>query len=158
MRPAAPLFVLVTADSHVSGIGAAIAVSFAQAGATVIIAQRDISNTATRDAIRALPGGKAEIIKCDLNDMENVKGVFDEAVKITGEVDILVNCGGMLIREDAVNVLEEDWNFVSRQWELKAFCQFSASTWWLRALVTPLRSSTSTSTRCSSYVKRPDAT
>ena len=51
--------------------------------------------------------------------MESVKAVFDEAIKVTGEVHILVNCGGMLIREDSVNVLEEDWNFVSRQSELK---------------------------------------
>ncbi|CAD6578257.1 MAG: reductase [Tremellales sp. Tagirdzhanova-0007] len=103
---------LITGGSR--GIGAAIAIALAQAGANIIIAQRDESHTITRDAIRALPGRKAEILKCDLSDLDEVKTVFESAVGIAegGRVHILVNCGGMLIREDAVNVEFDDWTKV----------------------------------------------
>jgi 2-deoxy-D-gluconate 3-dehydrogenase len=101
---------LVTGGSR--GIGAAIAVALAQAGASVCIAQRDSSNTATADTIRA-NGGRAKILTCDLSHIEEVKTVFDRALEVMGgTIDILVNCGGLLKRAPAVEVLEADWDYV----------------------------------------------
>ena len=104
------------ADLRTAGIGAAIALALAQAGADLILAQRDIAHTTTRDTIRGLPGGKAkaEIIQCDLTDLENVKSVFDRALKVAegGEVHILVNNAGMLMRQDSVDIGLDDWNQV----------------------------------------------
>jgi len=104
---------LVTGASR--GIGAAIALALAQAGAFVILAQRDVSNTSTLDAIKADPAAAgATIIKCDLSDLGQVKGVFDEALKVApqGRIEILVNNAGMLTRIDAVDIPYEAWSQV----------------------------------------------
>ena len=94
-----------------AGIGAAMTLALAQAGADIISAQRDTSNTSTRDAVQAV-GRKCEIIECDLTDSESVKTTFERGVKAMGNVDILINCGGMLQRQDTVDILEADWNRV----------------------------------------------
>ncbi|ORY24472.1 hypothetical protein BCR39DRAFT_566597 [Naematelia encephala] len=100
---------LVTGGSR--GIGQAIAIALAQAGARIVLAQRDVGNTATRDAIRAL-STECEIVHCDLTDLDDVKTVFQRTLQVVNEVHILVNCGGMLMREDTVNVSEQDWTKV----------------------------------------------
>lgn len=75
--------------------------------------QRDESNTATRDAIRAL-GRRGEIAVCDLADLSAVKTVFDRALELMGgEVHIMVNCGGIQRRAPAVDFPESDWDEVS---------------------------------------------
>lgn len=104
---------LITGGSR--GIGASIAIAFAQAGARIVIAQRDVSNTATRDAIVAA-GGQADIVQCDLGDRADAEKVFDKALQVVGSggIDILVNNGGMLERTDSVDVSQEEWDRVSR--------------------------------------------
>ncbi|KAG8748552.1 hypothetical protein FRC10_003686 [Ceratobasidium sp. 414] len=81
-------------------------------GADVCIVQRDESNTATRDAARAL-GRRAEIVVCDLADLPAVKTVFDRAVELMGgQVHIMVNCGGIQRRAPAVEFPEDYWDEV----------------------------------------------
>ncbi|GFZ51397.1 hypothetical protein JCM24511_09159 [Saitozyma sp. JCM 24511] len=100
---------LITGGSR--GIGQAIAIALSQAGAHVVLAQRDVSNTSTRDKIVA-SGGRCDIIKCDLEDLKDCENVFDRAVEAVGEVQVLVNCGGMLRRTDSVDVKQEEWQQV----------------------------------------------
>ena len=64
---------LVTGGSR--GIGAAMALALAQSGASVCIAQRDTTNTSTRDKIEA-EGGTATIVPCDLSNIEDVNGTM----------------------------------------------------------------------------------
>jgi 2-deoxy-D-gluconate 3-dehydrogenase len=90
----------------------------AQAGARVVLAQRDVSNTDTLDAIRKL-GGQADIIPCDLSIREDAAKVVDRALAIVDHIDILVNNGGMLQRADSVDVKDDDWDYVS---VIKAVC------------------------------------
>ncbi|OAA63427.1 2-deoxy-d-gluconate 3-dehydrogenase [Niveomyces insectorum RCEF 264] len=56
------------------GIGQAIALAFAEAGADILLVQRDAVNTGTRDAIVAL-GRSAEIYVADLASKEDVAGL-----------------------------------------------------------------------------------
>jgi len=94
------------------GIGEACAIALAQAGADICLIQRDTTKTSTRDAIRLL-GVRAEIVGCDLSDMEAVKGVFARALEVMGgEIHILVNCGGIQRRHPAVDFPENDWDEV----------------------------------------------
>ncbi|RSL55434.1 hypothetical protein CEP53_007085 [Fusarium sp. AF-6] len=114
--PALDLFSLKGKNAFVTGgsrgIGAAIAIALADAGASICISQRDTANTDTADAIRAR-GVKAEIIPCDLGDMDAVKGVFQQALDfMDGRIDILVNCGGILKRKEVLSVSEEEWDVV----------------------------------------------
>jgi hypothetical protein len=102
----------------IPGIGASIAIALAQAGARVVLAQRDVSNTDTQDAIRKL-GGQADIIPCDLSIREDAAKVVDRALAIVDHIDILVNNGGMLQRADTVDVKDDDWDYVGIR---KAVC------------------------------------
>lgn len=101
---------LVTGGSR--GIGAAIAIALADAGASVCVAQRDPSHTSTADTIRSR-GHRAEILSCDMTNREDVKGLFQRALDaMGGEIHILVNCAGLLKRSDSTELSEEDWDAV----------------------------------------------
>lgn len=117
--PALELFSLRGKNALVTGgsrdIGAAISIASADAGASVCIAQRDTSNTATADAIHSR-GGRAKTIACDLTDVHTTKNVFQEALNIMdGEIDILVNCAGILKRKECLEVTESDWDGVREE-------------------------------------------
>ncbi len=80
---------IVTGSSR--GIGEAIAMSFAEHGAKVVLASRKIEGlVAVRDRIREA-GGVAEAIACHTGDPDAVKALFTEAVEKLGQVDVLVN-------------------------------------------------------------------
>ncbi|CAE7070796.1 unnamed protein product [Rhizoctonia solani] len=112
--PSSQLFSLAGQTAIVTGgIGAACAIALAEAGANICLIQRDDSNTATRDAIRAL-GRRADIAICDLSDLEAVRTVFDRALDLMGgQVHIMVNCGGIQRRAPAVEFPESYWDEVS---------------------------------------------
>ena len=96
---------LVTGSA--GGMGAAIAIAFAQAGATV--ATHDIRPpSATTDAIIAA-GGKSAAFVADLSDTAAPEALFKQVLAKFGRVDILVNNAGIILREDAVNVPLADW-------------------------------------------------
>ncbi|KZP24900.1 NAD(P)-binding protein [Athelia psychrophila] len=101
--------VLITGATR--GIGAACAVALAQAGASICLVQRDSTNLATHDTIKA-QGAKVEVLHCDLADLEAVKAVFGKAVALMGEVHILVNCAGIQRRAPSVDFSEQDWDDV----------------------------------------------
>lgn len=103
--------VLITGGSR--GIGQAMAVALAEAGASICIAQRDLENTETADMIRS-KGAHVHVIKCDLTDVEDAKSVVQKALDVMGgRIDVVVNCGGLLQRKESVLVTEEDWDSVS---------------------------------------------
>ncbi len=93
-----------------TGIGQAIAVALANAGADVAcVGRTPAEDTVAR--IREL-GRKAEIISADLSSIEPVGRVVDETVSKLGGLDILVNNAGIIRRADAVDFTEEDWDAV----------------------------------------------
>lgn len=73
-----------------TGIGRAIATTFAKNGAKVVIAGRtaETIEAAARDI-----DGKAVV--CDVTKIADVERLFEEAKSITGRVDILVNNAGV---------------------------------------------------------------
>jgi len=94
---------LVTGAS--SGIGAAIAISFADAGWDVMAAGRDegrLEEVAdVSDNIAIWSGELGESAECD----ELVADTIDEF----GAIDCLVNCAGILLRGDAVEISDDEW-------------------------------------------------
>ncbi|OYY91014.1 MAG: 2-deoxy-D-gluconate 3-dehydrogenase [Sphingomonas sp. 28-66-16] len=93
-----------------TGIGQAIAVALAQAGADVACVGRTPAND-TVAHVEAL-GRRATIIAADLSTIEPVGRIVDEAVDRLGALDILVNNAGIIRRADAVDFSEEDWDAV----------------------------------------------
>ncbi|WP_380787845.1 2-dehydro-3-deoxy-D-gluconate 5-dehydrogenase KduD [Sphingomonas sp. R86521] len=93
-----------------TGIGQAIAVALAEAGADVACVGRTPAED-TVAKIRAL-GRKAEIVSADLSTIEPVQRVVDETVAKLGGLDILINNAGIIRRADAVDFSEADWDAV----------------------------------------------
>jgi len=84
--------VLVTGSSR--GIGAAIALKFAENGATVII-HYNKSELKARETFAKLPRHDHLLAKAELSDPVEVERMFDEAVSTFGRIDILVNNAGI---------------------------------------------------------------
>jgi len=93
-----------------TGIGQAIAVALAGAGADVAcVGRTPAAETAAQ--VRAL-GRRAEIVSADLSTIEPVDRIVDETVDKLGGIDILVNNAGIIRRADAVDFTEADWDAV----------------------------------------------
>jgi len=94
---------LVTGAS--SGIGAATAIAFAEAGWDVMAAGRDegrLEEVAdVSDKIATWSGELVESEDCD----ELVADTIDEF----GNIDCLVNCAGVIVRANAANTSDDDW-------------------------------------------------
>ena len=93
-----------------TGIGQAIAIALAQAGADVALVGRTPAED-TAAAIRDL-GRRALIVSADLSSIEPVQRIVDETVSGLGGLDILVNNAGIIRRADAVDFTEADWDAV----------------------------------------------
>lgn len=93
-----------------TGIGQAIAVDLACAGAHVIAVGRS-SMEATLSKIAEV-GGKADAVKADLGTVAAAREAFGRAETEFGPIDTLVNNAGIIRREDSLNFSEEDWDAV----------------------------------------------
>ncbi|RSU55375.1 2-dehydro-3-deoxy-D-gluconate 5-dehydrogenase KduD [Sphingobium yanoikuyae] len=93
-----------------TGIGQAIALSLAAAGADIAAVGRTPAED-TVEKVRTL-GRKAEIVSADLSSIEPVQRVVDETIAKLGGLDILINNAGIIRRADSVDFTEEDWDAV----------------------------------------------
>jgi 2-deoxy-D-gluconate 3-dehydrogenase len=93
-----------------TGIGQAIALALAQAGADIACVGRTPAEDTVAQA-RAL-GRKAEVISADLSTTAPVQRIIDETIATLGRLDILVNNAGIIRRADAVDFTEADWDAV----------------------------------------------
>jgi 2-deoxy-D-gluconate 3-dehydrogenase len=93
-----------------TGLGQAMAVAIAAAGADVALVGRS-SPDETKAKIEAL-GGKVAVVMADLSDVNNVARVIAEAESALGPIDILVNNAGIIRRADAIEFGVKDWDDV----------------------------------------------
>jgi 2-deoxy-D-gluconate 3-dehydrogenase len=93
-----------------TGIGQAIALALAAAGADVALAGRSRADE-TAEQVRAL-GRRAALIDADLGSTGPVQRIVDETLAELGRLDILVNNAGIIRRADAVDFSEADWDAV----------------------------------------------
>ncbi|EHY60437.1 hypothetical protein HRR83_000198 [Exophiala dermatitidis] len=93
------------------GIGAAMALALAEAGADIILVQRDESNKKTYSQIQAL-GRKATIVTADLSDQSSVEKLIPDLAKAGHDMHILLTCAGIQKRHPAHQFPLEDWNSV----------------------------------------------
>ena len=93
-----------------TGIGQAIALALAAAGADVALIGRTPA-TDTAEQVQAL-GRRAAIVSADLSTIAPVERVVAETLDALGRLDILVNNAGIIRRADAVDFTEEDWDAV----------------------------------------------
>jgi NAD(P)-dependent dehydrogenase (short-subunit alcohol dehydrogenase family) len=93
-----------------SGIGRAIALGLAEAGADVAPTSRRVEQVeATAREVEAL-GRRALRATSDVTDRASLEKVLDAALKSFGKVDILVNSAGRTKRAPTIDFSEQDWN------------------------------------------------
>jgi 2-deoxy-D-gluconate 3-dehydrogenase len=97
---------LVTGAS--TGLGAAIAIALAEAGAQVCCHGNTRSPESTCDRIKSA-GGVAHAITGDLSNAETPKDLVARTLERFGRIDILVNNAGTIRRAPAVDYSEDDW-------------------------------------------------
>ena len=102
--------VLVSGGSR--GIGRAIAKGFADRQAKVIITGRDESSLASAvEAIRAEAGDVAPMV-CDVAKSSDIEQLVANVIAEFGQVDTLVNVAGVNRRKPALDVSEDDYDFI----------------------------------------------
>jgi 2-dehydro-3-deoxy-D-gluconate 5-dehydrogenase len=99
---------IVTGGSR--GLGAAMSIGLAEAGADVVLVDRsDCMETAKK--VESC-GRKALKITADLSEMKAVQEVVGKTIETFGKVDILVNNAGIIRRTPAIDFSEKDWDEV----------------------------------------------
>ena len=88
-----------------------MAIALAEAGADIILIQRDESNTQTHDTITSL-GRKCTIATADLADQSSVSKIIPDLTAAGHNMDILLTCAGVQKRHPAHQFPDEDWNNV----------------------------------------------
>ncbi|KAI4731110.1 putative 2-deoxy-D-gluconate 3-dehydrogenase [Aureobasidium sp. EXF-10728] len=91
------------------GIGQSLAIALAEAGADIVLIQRDSNNVGTKEQIEKL-GRKASIYEADLADQGQISGLIKRIVSDGHDLSILVNCGGIQRRHPPHEFPDGDWN------------------------------------------------
>ncbi|MFD2571933.1 SDR family oxidoreductase [Spirosoma soli] len=114
MKPLSEKVVLVTGASR--GIGAAVALKLATAGAKVIVNYAGGQQAAdqTVNQIKQA-GGEAIALQADVSKADQVKALFDGAIAQYGRIDVLVNNAGIMITKLLKDTTDDDF---TRQFDI----------------------------------------
>ncbi|HMC55919.1 MAG TPA: glucose 1-dehydrogenase [Gemmatimonadaceae bacterium] len=93
-----------------SGIGKAIALGLADAGADVVVAGRRAQLAA--DVAREIESrGRRSIgTPADVTDAGSMQALADATIRALGKIDILVNAAGRTIRRPTIDVSDAEWD------------------------------------------------
>ena len=100
---------LVTGASR--GIGRAIALGFAEAGADVAVAARSVDDLETLAKEIDAAGGKAVAVPTDVRERGAIEAMIDKTIDELGRLDVLVNnAGGSNFMSPIVGLRPEGWD------------------------------------------------
>jgi 3-oxoacyl-[acyl-carrier protein] reductase len=103
--------VIITGSSR--GIGRTTAEEFAKRGVNVVIVDKDEANAeSAAEEIRNQYGIEAIGIKADVSKPEDVKVLFEKAVKKFEKIEILVNNAGITKDNLLIKMKDEEWDAV----------------------------------------------
>lgn len=109
-RPLAGETVLVSGAGR--GIGRAVALRFAQAGATVVAASRTAADLEETVNETVTSGGRAIGVVADVTSRPAVDGLVARALEATGRIDVLVNSAGVFMWKALAHLEEDEWDRV----------------------------------------------
>lgn len=94
------------------GIGLAISQELISEGWNVVISGRDA--TAIASAVASLDSGPGKVSGkiMDVRDRASIDAVFAEVRNEFNSLDSLINCAGVIIRDESEVLSEQDWNTV----------------------------------------------
>lgn len=76
-----------------SGIGRAIAIRLSKAGCKLVLASRNVEHLKDTQQQLETPG---IVVRMDVRDTESVQGAFEDVWREHAQIDILVNCAGVM--------------------------------------------------------------
>jgi 2-deoxy-D-gluconate 3-dehydrogenase len=94
-----------------TGLGQAMAVALAEAGADVLGVYHEHEPADTSAQVRGL-GRKFVGLRADLSSIAPIPGIVEAAVAAFGKLDILVNNAGIIRRAPSLEFTERDWDEV----------------------------------------------
>jgi 2-deoxy-D-gluconate 3-dehydrogenase len=103
---------MVTGASR--GLGQAMAIAIAEAGANVVCVSSRRGGAASTAATIRKHGREAWELAADLSVRDEVQSLAEQAEKTAGQIGILVNNAGTIRRSAAVDYSLEDWDHVLR--------------------------------------------
>jgi NAD(P)-dependent dehydrogenase (short-subunit alcohol dehydrogenase family) len=113
MLPPLPNFLLESEIAVVtgggSGIGRAVALAFAAAGAQVMVLD---AHEATASQVAEELGAYGEAVVADVRDAEAIERAFADVALRYGHIDVLFNNAGINRRHPSLELTLEDWNAV----------------------------------------------
>ena len=93
-----------------SGIGLAIALGLADAGAHVVASSRRMEQVEEAAAKIEAKGSKSLRLASDVKDRASLEALRSATLNEFGQVDILINSAGKIKREPTLTVTEDTWN------------------------------------------------
>ena len=101
--------VAIVTGSH-RGLGRAIALGLAEAGANIVLADILDSQSVAEEIIAI--GREALPLIVDVTQLQEIKMMVQSALQTFGTIDILYNVAGVNIRRPVIEVTPEDWDFI----------------------------------------------
>jgi NAD(P)-dependent dehydrogenase (short-subunit alcohol dehydrogenase family) len=95
-----------------SGIGRAISLGFADAGADVVPSARRAEQVESTASEIESKGRRALRITSDVSDRASLQSLLDQTLAHFGKVDILVNCAGKIKRAPTLDFPEDEWQSI----------------------------------------------
>lgn len=105
-----------------SGIGRSVALAFAREGADVVV--NDLDGDAAKETVAEIHGAGGTATPCvrAVGDEEAAAALVRAAVDEHGDLDVLVNCAGLLRDRMIHNMTMRDWDDVLRVHLTGTFC------------------------------------
>ena len=94
------------------GIGFAIAKGLASSGALVVIADINSEGAEKAAATIRAEGMQAKSIEVDVTKRNSVQDMVTQTMEGSGQIDILVNCAGIILRKPIEEVTDEEWDSI----------------------------------------------
>jgi NAD(P)-dependent dehydrogenase (short-subunit alcohol dehydrogenase family) len=91
------------------GIGRATALGLAAEGARVVVASRTATEIAETESLIRKAGGVAAAVACDVADSRAVARLFDEATRLYGIPDVLVNAAAAVLSKPVAETTDDEW-------------------------------------------------
>jgi NAD(P)-dependent dehydrogenase (short-subunit alcohol dehydrogenase family) len=93
-----------------TGIGRALSLGLADAGADVVATARGAAQVEAVTAELVQRGRRSLPVTCDVTDRHSLEHLLATVMTTFGKVDILVNCAGRTKRVPTLEMSEPDWN------------------------------------------------
>src|SRR5215467_10753446 len=95
-----------------SGIGRGIALRLAKIGCAVVVLDKNEEGAgATANSI-SQADGTALALACDVTSGEDCRRATERTIATFGQIDILCNNAGIIVRKDVVTLQENEWDAV----------------------------------------------